>query len=135
LSHRGHDGVHRHESADDSGLWRPGWRLKVTGFAVGGLLALLSFGSPNGYSRWGSVLMAGAAIVLPTLQFRKFWSQGRFWVTVSLLAALQIPLVLAVRPLIERLRAVFLLEFVIIDGLFVIAAILFVCSRPSGNAS
>ena len=134
LSHHGHDETHRQGPPNDSGLWRPGWRTKAIGCTVGGLFALLSIGSPDGYSRWGSILMAAAAVVVPILQFRKFWSQRRFWITVSILAVIQVPLVAAAQPLIERLRAVFLLEFGIIDGLVVIAVILLTCSRSSGES-
>ncbi len=79
--------------------------------------------------------MAAAAVVVPILQFRKFWSLSRFWITASLLAVTQVPLVAAVQPLVERLRAVSLLSFGIVDGLFVIVLILLVCSKSSGASS
>ena len=130
-----HDKMHIQGRSSDSGLWRPGWRTKAIGIAVGGLFALFSIESPDGYSRWGSVLMASAAVVVPILQFRKFWSLSRFWITVSLLSIMQVPLVAAAQPLVERLRAVSLLAFGIVDGLFVIALILLVCSKSSGASS
>ncbi len=79
--------------------------------------------------------MAAAAVVVPILQFRKFWSLSRFWITVSLLAVMQVPLVAAAQPLVERLRAVSLLAFGVVDGLFVIALILLVCSKSSGSSN
>ncbi len=130
-----HNKMHSQGRSGDSGLWRPGWGTKAIGIAVGGLFALFSIGSPDGYSRWGSVLMAAAAVVVPILQFRKFWSLSRFWITASLLAVTQVPLVAAVQPLVERLMAVSLLSFGIVVGLFVIVLILLVCSKSSGASS
>ncbi len=76
--------------------------------------------------------MSGAALIVPVLQFRRLWNEGRFWIVAGLLMALQIPLVIAVRPLVERFRAAFLLAFGIGDGLFVILMIVLLCS--SSNA-
>src|SRR5207237_439625 len=42
---------------------------------------------------WGTApLAAGAAMVIPIMGFRDFWNEGRFWITVLLLGAAQVPL-------------------------------------------
>jgi hypothetical protein len=52
---------------------------------------------------WGrAVFAAGVAMVFPIIGFRDFWTDGRFWITVILLGVLQVPLVIAVRPLMEQ---------------------------------
>jgi hypothetical protein len=79
---------------------------------------------------WGkAITMASAAIVVPVLllQYRRFWNQGRFWITVCLLTTVQVPIVFAVHPAIERAGTLYMLAFGTIDGLFVIAVIFFVC--------
>jgi hypothetical protein len=87
---------------------------------------------------WGEpVALAAAALVVPILlrQFRKFWNQSRFWITVSLLALIQVPLVIAVRLPMQQGGRFYSLEFVIVDVLFVGFVILFVCSRSRGEDS
>jgi hypothetical protein len=81
----------------------------------------------------GFVLMSGAALIVPALQFRRLWNEGRFWIAAALLTVIQIPLVIAVRPLVERFRAAFLLAFGIGDGLFVILMIVLLCSSPNAK--
>jgi hypothetical protein len=117
-----------HQFLNSAGLWRPGRRTKMIALVIGGLFALLSIARPDGYGWMGAVLMSGAALILPVLQFRTLWSEARFWVVTALLMVVQIPLVIAVRPLVERLRAAFLLAFGIGDGLFVILMIVLLCS-------
>jgi len=75
--------------------------------------------------------MATLAMVIPILQFRKFWSQRQFWIAVSILTALQLPLVGTAQHLLEHLGATFLLGFGIADGIFVIVVIWLLCSRSS----
>lgn len=108
-------------------LWKPTRRTKILGFIIGGLFGLLSFGRPDNYGWMGTSLMAAAALSIPMLQFRQLWSQARFWITTSLLTAMQLPLVVLMRPLVERLRPLFLLDFGIADGLFIIFVISSVC--------
>ena len=121
-----------HQYLNSADLWKPGRRTKALALVVGGLFALLSIARPDGYGWMGAVLMSGAALIVPVLQFRRLWNEGRFWIVAGLLMALQIPLVIAVRPLVERFRAAFLLAFGIGDGLFVILMIVLLCS--SSNA-
>jgi integral membrane sensor domain MASE1 len=74
--------------------------------------------------------MAVAAVVVPVLlrQCRRFWNRGRFWVIVSLLAIAQVPLVIAVRPWIDQHGRSSTLLFGVVDCLFVIFTIVFLCS-------
>lgn len=110
------------------------WPVKATLL----FLALLAGFFDHAMSGWGRTLtMAAAAIVVPVLllQHRRFWSQSRFWITVSLLALLQWPLAIATRPLIEKASSLNMLAFGTIDGLVVIAVIFFVCSESGGAGS
>jgi len=51
--------------------------------------------------------MAVTAVVVPVLllQYRRFWNQRRFWITVFLMTAVQVPLVVAVRTLMDQARS------------------------------
>jgi len=120
--------MQEHQFLNSAELWKPGRRTKMIALVIGGLFALLSIARPDGYGWMGAVLMSGAALVVPVLQFRRLWSVARFWVVTALLIVIQIPLVIAVGPLVERLRAAFLLAFGVADGLFVILMIVLFCS-------
>jgi len=109
------------------GLWKPGPWTKALAVVIGGLFGILSAAGRSGYGWAGAVLMAAAAVAIPTLQFRVWWKKGRFWATVALLTIAQVPLVNAVHQLADRLRSAFLLAFGVVDGLCVIAVILYVC--------
>lgn len=50
-----------------------------------------------------------------------------FWVTVVALAVFQLPLVLEVRPIVEKSGFPLLYAFGIIDCMFVVAGIYYVC--------
>lgn len=123
--------MHDQSGSTDSGLWRPGRATKAFACAIGGLVAVISAWRSDEYAYWGLGLMAALALVIPVLQFRKFWSQRKFWIAVSGLVVLQVPLVVAAQPLIERLGAAFPLEFGIADGQFVIIVILLLCLAPT----
>lgn len=110
------------------------WPVKAVLLAVAGILGLFAYVMKG----WGEpVTMAAAALVVPILlrQFREFWSQRRFWITVALLAVIQVPLVIAVRRPIEQAGRLYSLAFAIIDTMFVGATILLVCSKSSGESS
>lgn len=78
---------------------------------------------------WGRVLFAASiAMVLAIIGFRDFWNGRRFWVTVALLTALQIPLVIALQPQMEKAGLPWLYAFTILDCFLVVGAINFVCS-------
>lgn len=120
--------MHGHQILSSDDLWKPGHRTKIIAVVIGGLFALLSVARPDGYGWMGAVLMSGAALTVPMLQFRRLWSEARFWIVIALLMVIQIPLIIAIEPLIGRLRSAFLLAFGIGDGLFVILMIVLLCS-------
>lgn len=97
-------------------------------------LALLAGFFEHALGEWaGPTAMAAIAVVVPVLLFRRFWSQTGFWITAVILGAIQVPVVVAVRPLIEQARSFYMLTFVIIDGLLVIAVISLVCPKSDGE--
>ena len=111
-------------------IWNPGWRTKVLAAIAGGFMALLSLGHPKSYGLWGATTACAAAIFVPMLAFRPLWSMRRFWVVSGFLALLQIPLVIAVRELVERLRFPFMLGLGAIDCGVVVIVIWRLCSEP-----
>lgn len=111
-----------------------GWIVK----AVLVLIAALGLIFDDATGGWGEpVAWAVVALIFPIFmrQFREFWRQIRFWITVLLLAALQVPLVIAVRLPMHQVRPYYSLAFVTIDGLVVGFVILFVCSRSEAKGS
>jgi hypothetical protein len=111
--------------------WNPGWKTKAVAVSAGGLMALLSFRNPEGYGLWGSITAAGAALIVPAVAFRELWSLGRFWVVLSFLGVLQVPLVILLQGMVERFRLPFMLLFGAIDCVFVISVIYKSCSESS----
>ena len=79
--------------------------------------------------------MAAVAVLVPILLFRRFWKQTWFWTTALVLGLVQVPIVVAVRPLIEQARSFYMLTFVMVDGLLVITVISLVCPRSNGEHS
>jgi len=79
--------------------------------------------------------MAAVALVVPISlrQFREFWTRSSFWITVLLLAIIQVPLVIAVRFPMQQGGPYYSLAFGIGDVLCVGFVILFVCSKSSGK--
>ena len=93
------------------------------------LVAAVLLGFFDHNLHWGRVLFAAAiAMVLAIIGFRDFWNSWRFWVTVALLTSLQIPLVIALRPQMEKAGLTWLYAFTIFDFFLVVGAIYFVCS-------
>ena len=84
--------------------------------------------------RWGrGSFAAGMAMILPIIGFRGLWNEVRFWITVILLGAIQVPLVIEMNPLIEKFRLPLAIAFTIVDGLLVARAISFVCLENTRN--
>lgn len=104
------------------------WQVRALAVLIAALGLILN-DATDGWAE--PVAWAVVALVLPIFmrQFREFWGQSRFWITVSLMAIIQIPLVIAVRLPMHHGRPYYSLAFVIIDGLVVCFVILFVCSK------
>jgi hypothetical protein len=97
------------------------------------LLAALLLGFFD-HALHGRLLFAATiAMLLPIIGFREFWNSWKFWVTVGLLTSLQVPLVIALRPQMEKARLPLLYAFTILDCSLVIAAIYFACSRDDDD--
>jgi hypothetical protein len=107
------------------------WR-KINTWSVKGPLIVVAvlFGMLGAALNWDSVpFAAGVAIVLPVIGFRDYWREWRFWITIGLLGALQVPLVVALDSLVARLKFQGMLAFGIIDCILVILAVSFACSE------
>jgi hypothetical protein len=72
---------------------------------------------------------AGGLIFPAIIYYRKVGEPYRFWMTVTLLTIVQIPLVIAARLLVEQFRFVFMLVFAVGDCVFVALALNWMCSR------
>lgn len=105
------------------------WPARI---AIGLAAALLGFFSDQ-LGGWGlPSVMAGAAIVVPTMKYQRYWGEKWFWFTILGMTALQPPLVILARPLMEQLRFGFNLLFVSIDALLVITVVNWV--RPKDDS-
>jgi hypothetical protein len=106
------------------------WSVKGPIFVVALLLGFFDHALHWG----GASFAAGLAMALPIIGFRDFWNQTRFWITVLLLAALQVPLAVGVGPLIEQQKFPAMFAFGVLDCIFVALAISFVCSEHGGRS-
>lgn len=107
------------------------WK-KINTWSIKGPLIILALllGFLGGALNWNSApFAAGVAMVIPIIGFRDFWNEVRFWITVVLLGALQVPLVFFVRPLIERLKFQFMFTFGVFDCALMVLALSWVCSE------
>jgi len=115
-----HEQDHPHHDGSERAKRELSWPVKAILLS----LALLAGFFEHALGAWaGPSAMAAIALVVPILLFRRFWSQTWFWLTAVLLGVIQIPIVVAVRPLIQQARSYYMLCFVMIDGLLVIAVI------------
>ena len=108
----------------------PGWPVTAALFS----LALLMGFFDHEIGGWGeTVTLAAAALVVPVFlpQVRKFWNQRQFWVSVGLLAVIQVPVVISVQRFLGRAGSFYVLAFGVADCVLVIAVIFFVCSQSS----
>lgn len=96
------------------------------------LLAMLVGFFDHAMNDWGaSIFPSAVAMTLPIFYYRRLWNQGRFWVAAALLGALQVPFIIAVRPMIEQARSKNMLVFTIADLVVVVVAITLVCPTSS----
>jgi hypothetical protein len=66
--------------------------------------------------------VVGAVILLPTLKYRRYWSETWFWMTMLALSTLQVPLAILARPRMDELKFGFNLLFATID-IFLVAVV------------
>src|SRR6516162_10185307 len=97
-------------------------------------LAVL-FGAMSNVYHWGRApVAAAAAVILPIIGFRNYWNEVRFWITVLLLGAIQVPIVLLINPIMEEVKFPFLFAFGVLDCVLVALAIFWICSKvDEGN--
>jgi hypothetical protein len=77
----------------------------------------------------GSVFSATIALAVPIIGYRRSWGKPRFWGTVALLVGMQIPLVIEMRPLLERSRLPGMLAFGVLDCVLVTLGLAWVSSE------
>jgi hypothetical protein len=110
----------------DAGEWRKlDWSVKAPIL----LLALL-IGLFEHRLNWGrGAFSSGLAMTIPIIGYRDFWNQGQSWVTVMLLGVIQVPLVIALRPVMEQFGFPVMFAFAAVDCALIATAISWVCSR------
>jgi hypothetical protein len=85
---------------------------------------------------WGyAAAPAAIALIAPVIGYRKFWHLGRFWITAILLTALQIPLVILLRPTVEKFRFIALLSFAVADCVVITLALSWICSQAAADSN
>jgi hypothetical protein len=112
------------------------WR-RINTWSIKGplLIAALLLGVLGGVLNRGlAPFAAGTAILIPIIGFRDYWTEWRFWITIALLALVQVPLVLTLAPFIERLKFQGLFAFGIIDCVLIAAAVSFSARNPKSGA-
>ena len=79
------------------------WHIHAIAILAGLALGLLTLGNPHSYSWVMSIAVGiGSVGVTGTIAYRKFANSRQFWKTIVFLLLLQIPIVIAARPVIER---------------------------------
>jgi hypothetical protein len=113
-----------------TGTPKRGWRKLDWSVKAPVLVAAAVLGALDKSPYWGrSVLMAAMALIVPVAGFRDLWSEVRFWVTVTVAALFQIPVLMALQPIGRRSGVAFMLGFTVADGLLIIAMICWACLR------
>jgi hypothetical protein len=67
----------------------------------------------------GPIAVAAASVIVPVLYWRDFWGRISFWVATLLVTAIQVPLVIGMRPLIQQARMFYMAVFLVSDFFFV----------------
>jgi hypothetical protein len=78
--------------------------------------------------------MACAAIVVPTFKYRRYWHARWFWSVIAGVLIIQVPLLILVRPLMERLKFGFNLLFVSLDAMLLIFIVNWVRPKDETDA-
>ena len=104
--------------------WRVKWPLLAAAFLIG------LFDHAWHLSAVSSA--AGIAMIVPIIGFRDLWHTWKFWLSVAAIAALQVPVVIALRPFVSGFPLLF--AFGVLDCAVVIAGILFMCWNNGDDA-
>jgi len=67
--------------------------------------------------------VAALAVAIPVLKYKRYWRGAWFWITVSVVSLIQIPLVLVTRPLMDRFKFGFNILFATVDAIAVILVV------------
>ena len=129
-----------HKHKDDQQLewpWRPrkfGWPVHAGIVALGLASAVTEIYLPGWGIAGGIWCCVVGGIVL--LQ-KRYWHQWIFWGVLGLLALLQIPLLIWVRPFIAQLsprsRFSFMLVFAMVDFTFMASILTLICVDPDNR--
>ena len=96
--------------------WKPSWKIRAPVLALAGPAGLLSGSTPHGYGWTGLTIAALACLsYIGVFYYSKASSLRRFWLTLSVLALIHIPIIVGVRPYAEQFGFVPLLLFGSID--------------------
>ena len=106
--------------------WKP-----ISGWSIKGPILLLAvfFGIFGDALNVGpGAVAAGFAMLIPIIVFRPSWNELRFWITVILLGAAQVPLVMRMNPMLDRSGFASQFAFGTLDCALVVIVIWWVCS-------
>ncbi len=108
-------------------LNRPAKVLLLSIAAVLGVLdhALAGWGGP--------IAVAAASVIVPILYWRDFWGRISFWIATLLVTAIQVPLVIGMRPLVQQARMFYMAVFLGLDLFFVAVVIVLVAKIGQKN--
>jgi hypothetical protein len=96
------------------------WSIKVVLSVAAVLLGYFS----HAMGGWGlPTAVAGAAIVLPILKYKQYWDGLWFWMTILAMSAIQVPLVILFRPVMDQLKFGFNILFATVDVFLVAVAV------------
>jgi hypothetical protein len=104
------------------------WEAKIV---LGITASLLGFFS-EALGGWGvPALVGGAAVVIPTLKYQRYWHGRWFWLTMLALSVFQVPFVILSRPLMDQLKLGSNILFVTLDAFLVAVVVNWVRSKGS----
>jgi hypothetical protein len=107
------------EHQNNGGLSKQNWRVH----AVIVIWCLLAVSTEHWFPGWsGAIAVGGAVPALLIYSTPKAWGEVWYWVTITIFALLQLPLMLYVQPLIVTLKISFLFVLAFADYFVVVAA-------------
>jgi hypothetical protein len=107
------------EHQNKGGLSKQNWRVH----AVIVIWCLLAVSTEHWFPGWsGAIAVGGAVPALLIYSTPKAWGEVWYWVTITIFALLQLPLMLYVQPLIVTLKISFLFVLAFADYFVVVAA-------------